>query len=118
MLINCLNSLSRRKYRFQCLVMVYHMLEKSVDFFRSFRRPLLYFVEVPSLNNLSNDFSASDVYYISKDFHLGNWSPSYGVLNFWVMLTYLSNHGTIIPTGITCNKILLYNSIEFGMALK
>ena len=28
------------------------------------------------------------------------------------------NHGTIIRTGITCKKIPLQNSIEFGMALK
>ena len=29
-----------------------------------------------------------------------------------------SNHGTIIRTGVTCKKILLWNSDEFGIPLK
>ena len=34
------------------------------------------------------------------------------------MIICLTNHGTLIGTGIKCKKIPLLKSIEFGMALK
>ena len=42
-------------------------------------------------------------------------NPHEGLLTLFLLY---NKHETIIRTGITCKKISLYKSIEFGMSLK
>ena len=58
-----------------------------------------------------------------KDTHrekaLSNESPALTKKsNMGISVVGTSNHGTIMRTGITCKKIPLQKSIEFGMGLK